>query len=117
MEPEAEEVTEEAPANASVFVGGGRLPESSGLEDYIEKLKALPEYEDLGQLFKTCQPLQLTEEDTEYKITVIKHIFEGHTVFQFNCTNTIKEQVLEDVCIAMDLAEAVSSKLEHHTQI
>lgn len=37
----------------------------------------------------------------------VRHVLEGHIVFQFNCTNTVKEQVLEDVSVTMDLADAV----------
>jgi len=50
---------------------------------------------------------RLTEEDTEYVIHAIKHIFPEHLVFQFDCTNTIREQLLQNVTVTMDLAEAV----------
>ncbi len=63
----------------------------------------------LSQVFKSCEPVRLTEEDTEYAVFCVKHIYESHIVFQFNCTNTIAEQILEDVTVAMDLAEAVRS--------
>lgn len=43
-------------------------------------------------------PQQLTEEETEYKVVCVRHVLEGHLVFQFNCTNTVKEQVC--VCVA-----------------
>jgi coatomer protein complex subunit gamma len=49
----------------------------------------------------------LTEEDTEYVIHAVKHIFPAHVIVQFNCTNTIKEQCLENVTVMMDLADAV----------
>lgn len=51
--------------------------------------------------------VQLTEEETEYKILCVKHVLESHVVFQFLCTNTVREQVLEDVSVTMDLSEAV----------
>ncbi len=54
-------------------------------------------------------PAQLTEEETEYKIVGVKHVLEAHVVFQFLCTNTVREQVLEDVSVTMDLSEAVSA--------
>jgi coatomer protein complex subunit gamma len=41
--------------------------------------------------------VELTEAETEYAINVVKHIYPGHVVFQFNCTNTIAEQLLENV--------------------
>ena len=62
----------------------------------------------LGEVFKSCEPVRLTEEDTEYSVFAIKHVYDAHVVVQFNCTNTIQEQVLEGVTVAMDLAEAVS---------
>ncbi len=55
--------------------------------------------------------MQLTEEETEYKIVCVKHVLEAHVVFQFLCTNTVKEQVLEDVSVTMDLSEAVSGSV------
>jgi hypothetical protein len=54
--------------------------------------------------------VQLTEEETEYKVVCVRHVLEGHIVFQFDCTNTVKEQVLEEVSVTMDLADAVSSR-------
>ena len=47
----------------------------------------------LGQVFKSCDPVRLTEEDTEYTIFAVKHVYDAHLVIQFNCTNTISEQV------------------------
>lgn len=41
--------------------------------------------------------MELTEAETEYAVNVVKHIFDKHVVFQYNCTNTIPEQLLEDV--------------------
>ncbi len=47
--------------------------------------------------------VELTEAETEYSVDVIKHIYSGHVVFQFNCTNTIAEYLLENVshCISI----------------
>ena len=48
-----------------------------------------------------CQsspPVELTEAETEYSVSVVKHIYPAHVVFQFNCTNTIAEQQLQNVC-------------------
>lgn len=47
-----------------------------------------------------CQsstPVELSEAETEYAVNVVKHIYDGHVVFQYNCTNTIPEQLLENV--------------------
>eukprot|EP00198_Chlamydomonas_reinhardtii_P001857 XP_001691193.1 gamma-cop [Chlamydomonas reinhardtii] len=96
---------------ASSTSGGGALPAASATRkdptaEYAEMLRSIPQLAPLGEVFKSCEPVRLTEEDTEYAIFCVKHVFEGHIVFQFNCTNTIAEQVLEDVSVAMDLADA-----------
>eukprot|EP00897_Mesotaenium_endlicherianum_P003909 jgi/Mesen1/3546/ME000198S02746 len=75
-------------------------------EAYQKLLNAVPEFSSFGKLFKSCAPVELTEAETEYAVNVVKHVFPGHLVFQFNCTNTIAEQVLEDVKVEMDLTEA-----------
>lgn len=67
----------------------------------------VPQFAKYGQLFKSSEPVQLTEEETEYNIVVIKHVFPSHTVLQFQCTNTVQEQVLEDVSVSVDLSDAV----------
>jgi hypothetical protein len=43
--------------------------------------------------------VELTEAETEYAINVVKHIYDRQIVLQYNCTNTIQEQLLEDVRI------------------
>jgi coatomer protein complex subunit gamma len=46
--------------------------------------------------------IDLTEDETEYKISCVKHIFDSHIVFEFICSNTIKEQALTNVTVAME---------------
>ena len=67
----------------------------------------MAQFASYGRLFKSSEPVQLTEEETEYNIVVIKHVFPNHTVLQFQCTNTVQEQVLEDVSVSVDLTDAV----------
>ena len=51
---------------------------------------------------QSSEPVELTEAETEYAVNVVKHIFDRHVVFQYNCTNTIPEQLLEDVMTNID---------------
>ncbi|KAL9253317.1 Coatomer subunit gamma-like protein [Drosera capensis] len=51
-------------------------------------------------------PVELTEAETEYAVNVVKHIFYVHIVFQYNCTNTIPEQLLENVAVIVDASDA-----------
>lgn len=41
--------------------------------------------------------MQLTEAETEYVVRCVKHTFAGHMVFQFDCTNTLNDQLLQKV--------------------
>eukprot|EP00793_Prasinoderma_coloniale_P003362 PRCOL_00005997-RA len=86
-------------------VSGGASVAKSGAQ-YREQLSAVPELAALGELVKSSEPQRLTEEDTEYVVSVIKHIFPEHIVFQFDCSNTIAEQQLSEVSVLMDTADA-----------
>jgi coatomer protein complex subunit gamma len=63
----------------------------------------------------------LTESETEYIVHCIKHTFAKHIVFQFNCTNTLNDQLLENVHMIMQpeieglvqVAEIPAEKLEY----
>jgi len=73
---------------------------------FAKELNVVPEFADLGELFKSSKVIQLVESEAEYIVTCVKHTFPNHIVFQFDCGNTIPEQVVEGVSISMDLAEA-----------
>jgi coatomer protein complex subunit gamma len=74
---------------------------------FVEKLAAVPELQqlNLGPLFRSSQPVELTESETEYTVGVIKHVFPGHIVLQFDCTNTLADQLLEKVRVELELGE------------
>ena len=50
-----------------------------------------------SQFLQSSEPVELTEAETEYAVNVVKHIYDSYVVLQYNCTNTIEEQLLEDV--------------------
>ena len=70
-----------------------------------EKLSAIPQMAGLGPLFKSSQSAELTEAETEYGVSCIKHVFKDHLVLQFDCVNTLNDQLLENVIISMDMPE------------
>ncbi|KAF7249799.1 Coatomer subunit gamma-1, partial [Varanus komodoensis] len=75
-------------------------------EIFQEQLAAIPEFAGLGPLFKSSsEPTALTELETEYVIQCTKHTFTNHVVFQFDCTNTLNDQILENVTVQMEPAE------------
>ncbi|EXB63576.1 Coatomer subunit gamma-2 [Morus notabilis] len=76
-------------------------------DDAYEKLlSSIPEFSGFGKLFKSSAPVELTEAETEYAVNAVKHIFDSHVVIQYNCTNTIPEQLLENVTVIVDASEA-----------
>ncbi|XP_021866831.2 coatomer subunit gamma-2 isoform X2 [Spinacia oleracea] len=79
---------------------------STGVDAYEKLLSSISEFSSFGKLFKSSAPFELTEPETEYAVNVVKHVYDGHIVFQYNCTNTIPEQLLEDVTVMVDASEA-----------
>jgi len=69
---------------------------------YTSLLASIPQFANLGPIFKSSKSFELTESETEYVVNVVKHIFNDHIVLQYNCTNTIAEQVLDNVSIRVD---------------
>ncbi|KAI9474251.1 MAG: adaptin N terminal region-domain-containing protein [Benjaminiella poitrasii] len=110
--------------------GGDAAPSSAGKELsrydqqalYAEQLSSVAEFSSFGALFKSSEPIELTEKETEYVIKCIKHTFVKHIVFQFICTNTLNDQLLENVHMLMQpeieglvqVAEVPADKLEYN---
>jgi hypothetical protein len=53
----------------------------------------------------------LTESETEYVVTCVKHIFESAVVLQFNVTNTIPEQRLLNVRVTVEGGDELYSQV------
>ena len=50
---------------------------------YAQQLAEVPELADYGPILNSsAKPAQLTETETEYQVTCVKHIFKEHIVFQ-----------------------------------
>ncbi|CAL4938408.1 unnamed protein product [Urochloa decumbens] len=78
----------------------------SAVDAYHKMLSSIPEFSGFGKLFKSSEPVELTEAETEYAVNVVKHIYDSYVVVQYNCTNTIEEQLLEDVTVCVDASDA-----------
>ncbi|MBA0751427.1 hypothetical protein Gogos_000349, partial [Gossypium gossypioides] len=95
-----------APGKKPTGLGAPPAGPPSTVDAYEKLLSSIPEFANFGKLFKFSAPVELTEAETEYAVNVVKHIFDGHVVFQYNCTNTIPEQLLENVTVIVDASEA-----------
>ena len=75
-------------------------------EIFAQKFSNHPEMAFLGPLFKSSSPIELTETEAEYYVQCIKHVFESHIVLQFDCTNTLIDQLLEQVSVNVEFLSA-----------
>jgi len=63
----------------------------------------MPEFATLGKVFRSTSPIELTESETEYVVSVVKHIMDNdHVILEFLITNTIADQLLVDARITLE---------------
>uniref|UniRef100_A0A0N4UPB9 Coatomer subunit gamma n=1 Tax=Dracunculus medinensis TaxID=318479 RepID=A0A0N4UPB9_DRAME len=74
----------------------------SRLDIYAEQLSNINEFIRLGPLLRSSQPVALTDDVTEYTVACIKHTFKNHIVLQFDCKNTLSDQILENITVELD---------------
>lgn len=66
-----------------------------------EELFAIPQFASYGALFKSSEAMELTERETEYLVRCVKHVFPSYVVLQFFLTNTLNDQLLQDVKVQL----------------
>lgn len=84
-------------AEMEEVLGIAEVAEPEPTNNYKEELEAVTEFADFGPLFKSSKVSTLTEAETEYSVTYVKHIYANHCVVQFNLLNTLNDQILENV--------------------
>ncbi|KAL0858780.1 hypothetical protein ABMA27_011249 [Loxostege sticticalis] len=108
--PTEEEPKENKEAVVEIEV---RKPVLQSLEEmYAEQLSKIPGIERLGPVFKTNMPIDLTEAETEYRVRLVKHVFGRHVILQFECVNTLSDQLLEDVHVRLECPPEYEVKTE-----
>ncbi|KAJ9130432.1 Coatomer subunit gamma [Coniochaeta hoffmannii] len=78
---------------------------SAAAQKYAQELMQIPEMKEFGALLKSSPVIELTEAETEYVVTVVKHIFKEHIVLQYEVKNTLPSTVLENVSVVATPAE------------
>jgi coatomer protein complex subunit gamma len=59
------------------------VPSEPAPQKYAQALSQVPEFKEFGAVLKSSvKPVELTEQETEYAVTAVKHIFQEHIVFQ-----------------------------------
>ncbi|KAJ9485860.1 hypothetical protein VN97_g7481 [Penicillium thymicola] len=72
---------------------------ASATQKYAEQLLQYPDIKAYGILLKSSAPVELSESETEYVVTAVKHIFKEHIVVQYDIKNTLPDTVLENVTV------------------
>lgn len=81
-------------------------------QKYSQELSAIPEIATHGELLHSSVPVPLTERETEFVVTAIKHVFESHLVLQFNIDNTLTDMAICGVNVICNADEAESFQEE-----
>lgn len=92
--------TKQAPSGAEATATA-----SAAAQKYAQQLLQIPEFKAYGSVLKSSPVVELTEAETEYVVTAVKHIFKEHIVLQFDIKNTLPDTVLEDVSVVATPSE------------
>lgn len=82
---------------------------TAAAQRYQSQLQSIPEMAEYGGVLKSSSIIELTESETEYVVTCIKHLFKEHLVLQYDIKNTLPEVVLADVTVAASPSEEDAS--------
>ncbi|MCJ1309231.1 coatomer subunit gamma [Agyrium rufum] len=78
---------------------------AAAAQKYSTQLLAIPEFKSYGTVLKSSPVIELTETETEYVVTAVKHIFKNNIVLQFDIKNTLETTVLEEVVMVATPSE------------
>ncbi|KAG5922770.1 hypothetical protein E4U42_005339 [Claviceps africana] len=107
-EDRTKKLTAAAPSLKAPKVGPAKAPAggaeaaasaSAQAQRYAEELMQIPEMREFGNVLKSSAVVELTEAETEYVVTLVKHIFKEHIVLQYEVKNTLPDTVLEAVSV------------------
>jgi coatomer protein complex subunit gamma len=70
-------------------------------EELEAKIEAFQRQFKVGALSHTSKNTDLTEAETEFVVSCVKHFFAKHVLFQFNVRNTLNDQVIDNVSVEM----------------
>ncbi|KAF1952647.1 coatomer subunit gamma [Byssothecium circinans] len=85
---------------------------TAAAQKYAEELQKIPELAAHGAVLKSSSPVELTEPETEYVVTAIKHIFKDNIVLQYDVKNTLPDTVLLNVEMVVTPEEDEDVQLE-----
>lgn len=84
-------------------------------QKHSQQLTQIPELKAHGVLLSSSAPVELTESETEYVVSVMKHIYKEHLVLQYEIKNTMTDTLLEEVSVVATPSEEEESLEEEFT--
>ena len=102
---------DKAKSKVNGAIDGGATATASA-QKYTEIFSKIPEIMAYGPVLKSSAIVELTESETEYVVTAIKHIFKENIVLQFDIKNTMDQTVLENVSVLSAPSDEEDSGLE-----
>ena len=85
---------------------------NAAAQKYVAELQKIPELAAYGGVLKSSSVVELTESETEYVVSAVKHIFKDHIVLQYDIKNTLPDTVLLDVQMVVSPEEDGDVQLE-----
>lgn len=83
-----------------------------GADAGIDYFSKIPQFAHVGARFSASKQVALTDPETEYSCACVKHVYAQHTILAFELRNTIEDQYLEAVSVALDLSGISGLELE-----
>ncbi|EKF29954.1 coatomer gamma subunit, putative [Trypanosoma cruzi marinkellei] len=70
-----------------------------------EKMRKIKQLLELGEPLVSSEPVPLTDPDSEYVVTVMKHTYISNIVLQFKVKNTMEKVTFKNIAIELDTDE------------
>lgn len=76
-------------------------------QQYVQEISQIEELAAYGQILHSSSVVELTEKETEFVVSVVKHVFKEHLVLQFNIENTLADNELNMVSVVASPANEI----------
>ncbi|ODQ78031.1 hypothetical protein BABINDRAFT_9638 [Babjeviella inositovora NRRL Y-12698] len=96
---EFREKTDAEPVTEKVEEQSDLLKTSLLQQKYSQELSEIPEIAAYGSLLHSSKVVALTEKETEFVVTTVKHVFANHLLLQYDVENTLTDIELHDVTV------------------
>ncbi|GJQ14068.1 hypothetical protein GpartN1_g5859.t1 [Galdieria partita] len=86
------------------LASSSQTKEMPGWRNANSLLSEIEELASLGTPLKTSLSAELTEPETEYNVSYVKHTYRQYIVLEFIIVSTLEDQILENVQVVTDLS-------------